>query len=86
MILLMSDATEYVSQEAVWYLLMMFLIGTASEKQVWPQKKEEEGGRGQFNSSRQGIFTYLVQRFLLLLSFVWTPVFPSFPSFSQNQL
>lgn len=77
MILLMFDAAEYVSQEAVWYLLMMFLIGTASEKQVWPQKKEEEGGRGQFNSSRQGIFTYLVQRFLLLLSFVWIPVSPS---------
>lgn len=55
MILLISDATEYVSQEVVWYLLMMFLIGTASEKQVWPQKKEEEGGRGQFNSSSQGI-------------------------------
>lgn len=32
MILLISDATEYVSQEVVWYLLMMFLIGTASEK------------------------------------------------------
>lgn len=43
MILLLSDGTEYVSQEAVWYLLMMFLIGTASEKQVWPQKKEEGG-------------------------------------------
>lgn len=40
MILLMSDATEYVSQEAVWYLPMMFLIGTASEKQVWPQEKK----------------------------------------------
>lgn len=54
MILLISDATEYVSQEVVWYL-MMFLFGTASEKQVWPQKKKEEGRRGQFNSSSQGI-------------------------------
>lgn len=55
MILLISDATEYVFQEVVWYLLMMILIGTASEKQVWPQKKEEKGGRGQFSSSSQGI-------------------------------